>query len=324
MASWTRTDGLAVAICALSALMGTPSGMSQTISPLDAPVPLWESGRPTPKGGPVYLSDDRHEIIVFLEGKAGNPPRVIRVPLWNNIVPTLGESLENFPDGTIRYSFTVGDEVSAADDIGTWALLMPPRAIPLLNPFGPHPPDKVWLGTQSGTVVAVDQAALGRIELGRYLRWFPATDSYAISPGKTLAGFGVDSSSLPGFTTAWFASGKSVEFDQSWPVAVFKQLEKLEDKKWREVYLAAIGPVFTGDDPPPMIAQNYMAGIKAWIESGRLRAASQFVSESMTALNRIFESQAQDRRIKAEPVTADERLVFRAMQLSLGIRSGRE
>ena len=318
------TDALPVAIWTLSALLGTSSGLSQTISPLDAPVPLWESGRPMPKGGPVYLSEDRHEIIVSIQGKAGNPPRVIRVPLWNNIVPTLGESLESFREGTIRYTFTVGDDVSATDGIGTWAVLISPRAITQLNPFGPQLPDKVWRGAQSGTVVTVDQAALGRTEPGRYLRWFPATDSDVISPGKTLAGFGVDSSSLPGFTTAWFASGKLVEFDRSWPAAVFKQLEKLQDKKWREVYLAAIGPVFTAADPPPMIAQNYMAGIRAWIESGRLRAASQFVSESMTALNRIFESQAEDRRIQAEPVTADERLVFRAMQLSLGIRSGKE
>jgi hypothetical protein len=274
-----------------------------------------------PGGGPVYLSGDRHEIIVSLDDEAGKPPRIIRIPLWNHIVPTLRESLERSAEGTIHYEFTVGDGASATDSVGTWALLIPARPIPLLNPFGPQPPGKVWRGAASGTVVTVDQAAFGRVEKGRYLRWFPSTDSDIIAPGRTLNGFGVDSSSLPGFTTAWFASGRLVEFDQSWPQAVFQQLEKLEDKKWREVYLAAIGPMFTADDPPQAIAQNYTAGIKAWIQSGRLRGNSPFVADSMTALNRIFESQADYRRIKAEPVTEDERLVFRAMQLSLGIRT---
>jgi len=203
-------------------------------------------------------------------------------------------------------------------------LLISPKSLPVINPFGRHPPGKAWRSAPSGTDVTVDQAALGRSVKGRYLRWFPATDSYVIAPGETLRGFGVDSSSLPGFTTAWFASGKLVEFDQQWPEAVFKQLEKLEGKKWREVYSAAIGPMFTVDDPVQMIAQNYIAGIKAWIESGRLRGTSPFVFDSITALNRISELQAEGRRIRVEPIGDNELLVFRAMQLSLGIRSEKE
>ncbi|HCC59189.1 MAG TPA: hypothetical protein DEQ47_18400 [Solibacterales bacterium] len=276
-----------------------------------------------PNGGPVYLSGDRHEIIVSLD-EAGKPAKIVRVPLWNNIAPKLAESLEHSTEGMIRYTFRLSNGARAKDNIGTWALLIPAAPIPVQSLTGPPPPSKAWRGASSGTTVTVDQAALGHTEKGRYLRWFPQNESGVIAPGETLDGFGVESSLLPGFTTAWFASGKLVEFDQSWPEAIFRKLEKFEDKKWREVYLASIGPMFTAADSTWLIAQNYLAGVQDWIESGRLRAASPFVSQSISALNQLSESKTGDRNIQARPSTGDEKLIARAMQLSLGVHSGPE
>jgi hypothetical protein len=72
-----------------------------------------------PEGGPVYMSAGRHTIIVVLEDAPGKPSKIVRVPLWNRLAPSLSESLERDRDGPIRYTFRVGNGRQAEDGIHT-------------------------------------------------------------------------------------------------------------------------------------------------------------------------------------------------------------
>jgi hypothetical protein len=130
---------------------------------------------------------------------------------------------------------------------------------------------------------------------------------------------------LPGFTTAWFSAGKLLEVDQSWPDEILHEIAKfqsMDDRKWRESYLAVIGPMFAKYDSREMIADNLLVGIRAWIKSGQLRSNSSFVSETITLLGHLSEVTPENSRVQAVPTTAPERLIARAMQLSLHISSG--
>jgi len=284
------------------------------------PVPIWGPGSLVSRDGRVFLSGDSHEIVVFNPGAPGKPDEVIRVPLWNRLAPSVSERIDALSDGQLRYVFRVGNGKEAKDSIGAWTLLLPASDLVgqiVLSPSAPH---RKWGGSAmvGGPPATVDQLALGVVEKGRYLQWFFSDVGGLIAPGESLDGFGVESPRLPGFTTAWFASGKLVEFDQSWPEEVFRQIEKLEDRKWREVYLAAIGPIFGAEEPREAISKNFMLGIRAWIRSGQLRSDSPFVAEAVDLLSKP----PGDLRTRSLPRTGPERLLASAMNLSLHISSG--
>jgi len=286
---------------------------------VEPPVPVWVGGQPMPKGGPVYLSGDRHTVIVVLEDDPGGASKVIQVPMWNRLAPILDESLELSEDGLVTYTFRVANGDEAKDTIGTWALVTPPELIVVKGAFASRIPGKAWRGAPSGVTVSVDQAAIDGAEQGRYFRWFPQDGGSEIKPGEMLAAFRVESPRLPGFTTAWFGSGKLAEFDQSWPTAVFRQLLKLEDRRWWECYTAAIGPVFAENESKAVIARNFLLGIQAWTKSGQVRANSTFLSEVVALLTHISEQSSAALITSAAPATDAERTIARALQLSLQI-----
>ena len=69
---------------------------------VEPPVPVWGVSQPMPAGGPVYLSLDRHTVVVVLEDVPGKAPKVVRVPLWNRLAPMVDESLERREDGLVN------------------------------------------------------------------------------------------------------------------------------------------------------------------------------------------------------------------------------
>jgi hypothetical protein len=122
----------------------------------------------------------------------------------------------------------------------------------------------VWRGGASFAPVA-RQAIFPETPLGRYMRWSHDAGR-EISPGQTLGGFGIESKMRPGLTTAWFAVGKLVEFDQSWPREIFKALELFEDRQWRERYLVTVGPMFG-----PLL-KAFVPDSKEWWRGGGSKA----------------------------------------------------
>lgn len=287
------------------------------------PVPIWGPESSLARDGRVFLSSDMHDIVVAVPGATGTPDRVVKVPLWNRLAPSVSEQIEQIPGGLIRYSFDVRNRASARDPIGAWSVLLPPADLPSQKVLSPGQADRRWGGSAmaGGPAVTVNQMALGLTEEGRYLQWFYRDADGVIGPGGSLRGFGIESPRLPGFTTAWFSSGKLVEFDQSWPEAIFRQLEKLEDKRWREVYLALIGPRFDTTDSRETVLRNFRTGVQAWIKAGRLKADSPFTSELVMLLNNPPESTTAHLKIQAPPGTETEKNLAQAVQLSLHIAS---
>jgi hypothetical protein len=139
-----------------------------------------------------------------------------------------------------------------------------------------------------------------------------------------LEGFAVDSPYLPGFTTAWFNTGNIAEVDESWPETVLNRLAKLWEPMWWERYLLPIGPRFAKSDSRSAIAENFLTGIRGWIETGQLRSEAPFVSQARELLDRIRDSDSRDLRISAAPAAEKERLLAVAMQLSLDVVTGTE
>jgi hypothetical protein len=86
--------------------------------------------------------------------------------------------------------------------------------------------------------------------------WFYQGDNL-IQPASMLGDFVLESSYLPGLTTAWFSAGRLVEFDQSWPKEIFQQLYLLEDRRWREASVITVGPMFPPETPKEAIAEDF-------------------------------------------------------------------
>jgi hypothetical protein len=96
---------------------------------------------------------------------------------------------------------------------------------------------------------------------------------------------------------------------------------KLKDKKWRESYLAVIGPMFSKEDSRSAMGENFLLGIRAWIKFGQLRPDTPFVSEAIALLSHLAGPAPENLRISAVPATQPERLIALAQQLSLQVAS---
>jgi hypothetical protein len=158
---------------------------------------------------------------------------------------------------------------------------------------------------------------------GRYLLWFQQPERNVVTPGKVIDGFTLKSSCLPGLTTAWLSSGELVNFDQSWPEEIFKQLELLEDFRFWEVFVPTIGPMFTSTTPKPLIAGELVKELQALVKYGWLRPASLFTKEALRLAQELITTNlsVRPRAMNTAPQTYTEKAVALAFQISLGIVS---
>lgn len=134
-----------------------------------------------------------------------------------------------------------------------------------------------------------------------------------------IDGFTLKSSSLPGLTTAWLSSGELVNFDQSWPEEIFKQLELLDDRRFREVFVPTIGPMFTSKTPKPLIAGELVKDLQALVKYGWLRPSSLFTKEALQRAQEFARTNLPPLAMQTIPQTDTERAVALTFQFSLGI-----
>jgi hypothetical protein len=223
------------------------------------PVPMWpEDGRIPPQYRDrfVFLTQDGHTVVVLAPENAqtgiAGPKQAIRVALWNDIGPMIGASVTSVSAG-IKYEYAVANAKDAHDPIGAFTLIVPAGASDLKIR---HIPIKgsPWAG--AAAYVAIAQQVILQKPPGRYLTWFYQGGN-VIPPGAMLDGFIVESSYLPGLTTAWCSAGKLVEIDQSWPAEIFRQLRPLEDRRYREASVITVGPMFPPDTPKEMMIESF-------------------------------------------------------------------
>ncbi|MBI2685659.1 MAG: hypothetical protein HYX27_05030 [Acidobacteria bacterium] len=286
------------------------------------PVPVWsgsgETG-PSSTSNDVFITADGHELIVLAPDE--NQKRSVkRVRLWNQIEPTVDIRISSTSPGRIQYRYAIGNLFSAKDPIGTWTIVTPPHLAAVERVISPEQP-KRWGGAVATAVIA-RQELLNSPELGRYLRWYHHQDGGQVQPGEVVAGFGIESPLVPGFTTAWFAAGKQVEFNPSWPDRIFKQLELLEDKKWRGRGLLVLGPMHLSGTSPSVIRTNYRAGLNQMIKAGQLDEKSAFIAQLLRALAEPDgDTNPSSRTLSARPRGNLETAISSAVKLSLGIES---
>ena len=288
-----------------------------------SPVPTWPGDRNAaaiPEGKYVFLTRDRHTIIVLAphdKGAGLKGPKVpIRVPLKNDLKPSVSASVLS-SGGRFSYQYSLANRKDARDAIGSFALVMPAEDSSLEVPYVPPVPGHAWPGAAAHAVMA-SQAIFPWVPRGRYLLWFQQ-ERNVVTPGKVIDGFTLKSSFLPGLTTAWLSSGELVIFDQSWPEEIFKQLELLDDLRFRQVFVPTIGPMFTSTTPKPLITGELVKDLQALVKYGWLRPASLFTKEALQRAQEFARTNLPPRAMQTIPQTDTERAVALTFQFSLGI-----
>ena len=173
-----------------------------------------------------------------------------------------------------------------------------------------------WAG--AAAYVAIAQQVVLQKPPGRYLTWFYQEENL-IQPASTLGRFVVESSYLPGLTTAWFSAGRLVEFDQSWPSEIFQQLHLLEDRRWREASVITVGPMFPPNMPKEAMIQSFRQDLENMVKSRLLTASSGFVQEVLGAVNELRGNASGQHVLKSSPETKTEAAVASALAISVGI-----
>ncbi len=325
--SLTRTRSLTKLVPRHTAQFLAPLCLAVTLAaegpegPYPAP-PIWpgDAHKALP-GQDVFLTRDGHEIIVLAPAPDG-AKKIVRVRLWNDLAPSVSEEIQPLDHGLLRYAFTITNAPQAKDSIRMWDIVVPATGDVVHATLPVRTPENWRAGGVLPHGVIARQEAIESEELGRYLTWFPPEDeTRSIAPGQSLSGVAVDSTYLPGFTTAWFSSlhMPQQEFDQDWPASIQNQLSFFNDPKYREKMLLVIGPMFApGSSDPPIIA-NFRAGARELMKAGRLNPSSPFVRALSEALNGS-PGNWRSHELPASPADATERLVAHAAALSLGMR----
>jgi hypothetical protein len=169
------------------------------------------------------------------------------------------------------------------------------------------------------TTVLARQDALADEPGLRYITWFfhEEDGGARIAPGESLSGFGVDSDYLPGLTTAWFSSGKLVEFDQDWPREIFADLVLLEHPRWRMAPVTTVGPMYPPSTPRDQIAKRLLLNVEQLTKAGLLKPSSPFVAQTLRTLSE-HGSQASPSMTSAASGALEE-AISTVMEISLAI-----
>jgi hypothetical protein len=289
------------------------------------PVPTWpEDGRIPPqyRDRYVFLTQDKHTVVVLApenaeRGMAG-PKQTVRVALWNDIRPMIDASMTSVSLG-IKYEYAIANAKDARDPIGKFTLIVP-ASVSDLNirhiPINGAP----WAGASAyagaGANFAIAQQVILQKPPGRYLTWFYQRGN-VIPPGAMLDGFIVESSYLPGLTTAWFSSGRLVEFDQSWPAEIFQQLEFFEDRRFREASVITVGPMFPPETPKAVITETFRRDLEQLNKFQSIDVG--FAQAALRALDDVRRNPSAEHVLQSVPNTSSERAITSALGISLGI-----
>jgi hypothetical protein len=145
--------------------------------------------------------------------------------------------------------------------------------------------------------------------------WTAENTHARIQPGASLAGFGIQSDYIPGFTSGFLSSGDLLNLPQGWPDEVFKQLRFLEDRSKREVPVLTIGPMFPEATSGEQIGSNVKLGIRRWAEAGLVDTNAPFIQALLNALGN--KNAGRGAQINQRPQTPYEEMIAQVVQISL-------
>jgi hypothetical protein len=290
------------------------------------PAPIWpEDGRVPPKLSHqyVFLTRDKHAVVVLAPERPeigiDGPKRPIRVPLRNEMVPSVRVSVTRAAPDRFLYRYTTENGSAAADPIGSWSLIFPAEDQTIKTTPAATGHRSPWPGTPAGAPIA-KHPLFPAMPPGRVVLWFHQTPEDFVKPGKSLIDFSVQSSFLPGLTTAWFSTGELLNIDQSWPREIMEQLAWLDDRRWRDKYVITAGPVFAPNTPREVIAESVSRSVKAMVGEGWLSTSSAFTAQTIHLLEKLRLGQHEVLAPKFHPSTETEEALYLVLQLSLQVR----
>ncbi|WP_155121325.1 hypothetical protein [Bryobacter aggregatus] len=267
--------------------------LAQSDSSAFSKLPLWPpngivSGALSEKY--VFRDPNTAEVVITIPEDSSFPsgPRsIIRWRLQNQVEPTVISRINPKADHVYQYSYSVTNGAYARQSINTWILLIP-------KPDQLIEPSHLTWGKIRLRDAAMEQAAHPMAPASDGAYWGSDKEkvgSVAIGPGMTEGDFTLEAKFLPGFTTAYFVGGEPLATASPLPLEVAQQLVPV--MKMREIWRSSlvIGPRFAPEASMKEIITDYLIGLKALAESGRIPAVSPFLLRARAQLQKCIEVQ---------------------------------
>ena len=307
-----KLGGILCAACVLAGIAVGSAGGQDSLPNEVKVLPRWqgEAAARSLKGQYVFRGRPG-EIVVYWPDPSDQAHWVTyRFWLQNRVVPEIQANVGRSQDLFV-YRYTMGNGPKAESVIWSWSLVGPSDEVLKVS-------HSAWKGSKSYAVGAL-QAMLPGVPKGVFLFWMrgPAP---AIEPGGELAGFEVDSSFLPGLTTAYaIGEGGLLKPPAEFTEEVERQVIPLELPHVMMKTSVTIGPRFAPGTTLATILRAYQEDIHSLVKEGMLDGDSAFVGELTRSLSSGIRS-PQDYAISftGKPLAPLEREIGDALILAAG------
>jgi hypothetical protein len=240
----------------------------------------------------IFVSPDLRELVILASSEAPGDGRLtpVRMPLHNSFAPearvAVTPPVDNLRGDRFNYEYTIANGSMARDGITNIFLVVPsysPGTEPAYYVGGRKGGE--WLAS-IGSVVNARQRELDEREEGRNVFWASAwtegladSDSVNILPGRSMRGFEIVSSAMPGFTTM-AVTGPSREPPQALlEQQVLDQATTLHVEDYFEVTTLTFGPMFVTGAKPAEVLKNYRLGVERLGLCSSIPHSAAFVEE---------------------------------------------
>lgn len=260
-----------------------------------SPVPLWPQNGDTsqlPKGQYVFYDPHAGEYVVYYAPDSADGrsvyPTTLRFGTHSLVDPDVTSTVSANSDGSLHYSYIVANGKYARQPIQKIGLSVFDDA----NPKATHASWTMNEKAQNIYDLGTPAKSMAAIE------WTTNSAAGPIAAGAAVAGFGVDSTSLPGFVSMEFrGDSKSSEYTPDAVAALQKevrdQLARVMNPSWDAQNAMVIGPRFAKGTSQSTIAQNFDFGIQVLVRHKKLDANSPFVQNAQKALDSQLQSNDQ-------------------------------
>jgi hypothetical protein len=193
-----------------------------------------------------------------------------------------------------RYEYTISNGAPARDSMVIIWVAVPGFAPGTEAYFIENGRKNGLWGGDVGSAMVARQRELDENTVGRPVSWASSwteelakDPSVSILPGQSKSGFVVDSSLMPGFTTAGvqspgaFAEPPDYAMDQE----IWRQVEQFRVSDYFQVTTLTFGPMFLPGAEPAEVLGNYRLGLKRLSQCSAIRHDAAFLDEVSTLLN---------------------------------------
>lgn len=265
-------------------------------------------------------------FLAASSGGLGSRSTELRIVLGNRSVPEIEVDVTALPNnGGFGYVYRVTNKTYARAPIATWGLMTSKadHGIKMTHPIWQVVPSV----RQSNRVRIIAVRENTEISLRPVLstaerhfsRWTTPLVQHAIQAGSSLSLFTVTSDYRPGWTTAYVGSRDTIRIpDLSISKEITAGLEVLSRLENYYSSVLTIGPKFGPDIDRSWIAGDWHLGIQMMIAHGLLSANSRYVSELLSSLSRIAQSEVRiNFEVDRKPSDGMESVIDKIVRMAL-------